>query len=339
MGATLMRIFSGGIVDAFRRRRLLLVVLLIGCGVAALYLVADTFAALVVVRILHGATFALASTASMSLAQAVVPVARRAEGTGYLALSSTVATAIAPALGIVIIEAATYEALFWCSLVTALGGFALAVFVRDERDELPRARQSAAPRGSLLAVAVVPIGIFMLVIGMAFAGMVTYLNGFAIERDLLAGAGLFFVAYGVVMFVGRFVLGRLQDRRGDNAVVLPSALILAIACVVLATATQDWHIVLAGVLCGLGYGSLMPAAQAIAVHSVPPERIGTGISSLFLFTDMAFGVCPILLGLAVGAYGYEWTFAGLGILCLVAIVWYLVVHGRRDVAKRGRVAH
>ncbi len=342
LGSTFMRLFAGGIVDAFRRRPLLLVVLAIGCGVAALYLVADSFAALVAIRLVHGATFALASTASMSLAQAVIPVVRRAEGTGFLALSSTVATAATPALGIVIVGAATYEALFWCSVATAACGLVLALFVREERAAPPRARRSRparVPRGSLLAAPVVPIGVFMLLTGMAFAGMVTYLNGFAIERDLLAGAGLFFVAYGGVMIAGRFVLGRLQDRRGDNVVVVPCTLIMALACAILALATEDGHVVLAGALCGLGYGSLMPAAQAIAVHSVPPERMGTGIASLFLFTDIAFGLCPVLLGLAVTACGYEWTFAGGGLLCLVALVWYVLLHGRRDVAKRGRLAH
>ncbi len=339
IGATATRLFAGGIVDALPRRRLLLIVLLIGCAVSGLYLIADTFAMLVAVRVVHGATFAIASTASMSLAQSVVPERRRAEGTGYLALSSTVATAVGPALGLLLVGVSTYTVLFWCSLVIGITGLGLALFVRDERDLLPRERRGLriAWRG-VLAPSVVPIGLFMMLIGAAYAGIVTYLNAFAIERDLLAGAGLFFVAYATMMFAGRLVLGRLQDRRGDNTVVYPAILIMAAAALAIAGATEDWHVVVSGALCGLGYGSLMPASQAIAVHSVPPERIGTGLSSLFLFTDIGFGICPALLGLAVGGFGYGWTFAGLAGVTLLAGVWYILVHGRKDVAQRGRFA-
>ncbi|WP_224763322.1 MFS transporter [Salinibacterium sp. ZJ70] len=339
IGATVMRLFAGGIVDALPRRRLLLIVLLIGCAVSCLYLVADTFAMLVAVRVLHGATFAIASTASMSLAQSVVPARRRAEGTGYLSLSSTVATAVGPALGLLLVGVSTYTMLFWCSLVIGAAGLVLALFVRDERDLLPRERRGLRIQWSgILAPSVVPIGLFMMLVGMSYAGIVTYLNGFAIERDLLAGAGFFFVAYAAMMFAGRLVLGRLQDRRGDNTVVYPAILVMAAAALVVAGATEDWHVVLSGALCGLGYGSLMPASQAIAVHSVPPERIGTGLSSLFLFTDIGFGICPALLGFAIGGFGYGWTFAGLAGVALLAGIWYVIVHGRHPVARRGRFA-
>lgn len=103
------------------------------------------------------------------------------------------------------------------------------------------------------------------------------------ERDVVSGASMFFLAYAASMFIMRFVLGKLQDRRrGDNVVVYLGLVSFAIALVILAMANQDWEVIVAGAFTGLGYGTLMPASQAIAVRMVPVHKLGTGISTLLL---------------------------------------------------------
>ena len=143
---------------------------------------------------------------------------------------------------------------------------------------------------SVLHPAVLPISGFMLLVGLSYAGILTYLNAYSVERGLTAGAGLFFLAYAAAMLVMRLTLGTLQDRRGDDAVVYPALLCFTAALLVLAFATRDWQVVLAGALSGLGYGTLMPAAQAIAVNAVPSHQLGAGISTLMLFADVGLGL-------------------------------------------------
>ncbi|MCG7447486.1 hypothetical protein MHK11_04215 [Corynebacterium aurimucosum] len=48
------------------------------------------------------AAYAVASTAIMAVAQSVIPDERRAEGTGYFALGTTLATARGPAAGLAV---------------------------------------------------------------------------------------------------------------------------------------------------------------------------------------------------------------------------------------------
>ncbi len=177
--------------------------------------------------------------------------------------------------------------------------------------------------------AVMPVGIFMLFVGLCYSGVVTYLNAYSVERDVVSGAGMFFVAYAISMLVMRFVMGRVQDRRGDNTVIYPALVAFLAALVLLAVADADWQIVVAGVLTGLGYGSIMPAVQAIAVRSVPPHRIGTGISTLLLFTDFGVGMGPVALGFVVSGLGYGWMYLGLAGVLVLAVLWYALTHGRR----------
>jgi MFS family permease len=168
--------------------------------------------------------------------------------------------------------------------------------------------------------------------------VITYLNAYSEQRDVVAGAGLFFVAYAIAMLLMRFVLGTLQDRKGDNVVVYLGLVCFVLALGLLAVADADWHVVVAGALTGLGYGTLMPAAQAIAVSAVPPHQLGTGISTLLLLADVGIGLGPIFLGVLVSATGYGTMYALLAVLVVVAAGLYHAVHGRRDVAKTGRAA-
>ena len=341
VGATVARLFSGYLVDALGRRRMLLISLVVVTVACALYLPAGSMPVLIAVRMVHGFGYAFASTAVMTIAQSVIPDSRRGEGTGYFALGTTLATAIGPALGLFLVGTLDYTWLFWTTLVTAALGLVLGIFLREplaQREAQAQAERSTFSFRDIAHPAVVPIGCFMLLVGICYAGVITYLNAYAEDRGVTTGAGLFFVAYAVAMLVMRLVLGKVQDQRGDNVVVYLGLVCFAVALSILAMANQDWQVVVAGAMTGLGYGTLMPAAQAIAVSAVPSHKLGTGISTLLLLMDVGIGLGPVILGLLLSAAGFGVMYTVLAVLVVVAAVLYHAVHGRHPHAKRGRLA-
>ena len=223
IGATAARFFSGYVVDRFGRRNLMLISL-IGVVVACAGYFLET-SLLVLVRILHGVSYAVANTAMMTIAQSAIPPQRRAEGTGYLALGTTLATAVGPAVGLFVVGSYGYTVLFAASLATAVLGLVLGLVVHQHPSEKAAAaelKQRAHPRfsvRSIIAPRVVPVGLFMLMIGVAYSGVLTFLMSSSAEQGLSAGAGFFFLAYASTMLVMRFVLGRIQDRHGDAVVI------------------------------------------------------------------------------------------------------------------------
>lgn len=339
IGATIARMFAGYVSDTLGRRPVLIVAAVVVTVSCALYIPADSFSLLVIVRVFHGAGYALASTAVMAIVQSTMPPLRRAEGTGYFALSSTLATAVGPAVGLFLVTSFTYDVLFAVTLVTAILSLVLALFVRKpaaQREAEAAKETLKRPRFTWTDIAhpaVIPIGLFMLFVGVCYSGVITYLNAYAEVRDVVTGAGLFFIAYAVVMLLLRFVLGRVQDRRGDNIVIYLGLVSFALALVILSVADSDWQVVLAGALTGMGFGTLMPACQAIAVSLVPTEKLGIGISTMFLFTDVGSALGPILLGGVIAATGYGSMYALLAGVAVVAGIFYYAVHGRLDVAK------
>ncbi|WP_344056413.1 MFS transporter [Prauserella halophila] len=342
VGATIARLFAGGLVDRFGRRRVLWAGLAACALVAALYLAASSLPLLLAVRATHGVLFAVTSTAAMTLAQARIPSSRRSEGTGYFALSITLSTAIGPFMSLEIVDGSGYDTLFWSIFATHAAACLLALLItaKDEPPAPEPARQRTA-RGVLTSMvhpAVLPIGLFMLVIGCVYSTIVTYLNSYTEQEGLEQGASLFFVAYATVMFASRFVMGRLQDRRGDNVVVYSAIVVFAGALLLLGTASADWMIVATGALTGFGFGTLNPACQAAAVSRVPQEQFGVAISTFFLMLDAGVGLGPVVLGLFAAASGYAAMFLVLAGMMLLSALLYLAVHGRRPDARHGRAA-
>lgn len=175
-------------------------------------------------------------------------------------------------MGIFVSANFDYTVLFAVALGSTALGLILSFFLRDPAGNAQPAEPPTFSFKAIIHPAVVPIGIFMVVIGLCYGGVMTFLNAMAEERDLATGAGLFFIAYAIAMLVMRLTLGTLQDRRGDNPVIAFGLIFFAAALLVLAYAQQDWQVILAGALTGLGYGTLMPAAQAIAVSRVQPHQ-------------------------------------------------------------------
>lgn len=333
IGATIARMFAGYLVDLIGNRLMMVVGVAVAVVSCIAYIPTQSLTLLVIVRIIHGIGYAVVSTATMALAQSVIPPARRAEGTGYFALGATLATAVGPALGLWIVGSYSYNILFVTTVVTAVIGGLLSFVVMGRGGVVKEKKEGSRARltwRSILHPAVVPIGLFMLIVGCCYAGIITFLNAYGEERGVASGARLFFLAYAAVMLLGRFFLGRLQDERGDNIVVYTGLVSFAVALAVLGMAQANWQVIVAGALTGLGYGSLMPAAQAIAVRLVPQSQMGTGISTLFLLLDVGVAFGPIALGYLLSAVGYGAMYEVLALVVLLAAAFYFFIHGRRQ---------
>lgn len=347
IGAVFSRLVSGYIIDRFGRRKIVVVSVIATTIACALYIPIDSLGLLYADRFFHGVAYAFACTAIMAMVQELIPSARRSEGTGYLALGTTVSAAIGPALALFLLGSFNYEVLFvvvlGISIVSLIASLVIYFRTSDPEPELDENGNAAEPIKfsfkSIINPKVLPIGLFMLLVAFAYSGVIAHINAFAENRDVVTGAGLFFIAYAISMFVMRSYLGKLQDRRGDNSVIYFGLVFFVISFIVLSLSTANWHVVVAGVLAGLGYGTLMPAAQAVSVGVVDKSEFGSAFSTLFLFVDLGFGFGPVILGAVVSAIGYGSMYAVLAGVGVIAGIYYLFTHARTERAKHGVVKH
>lgn len=335
IGAVIARIFTGKFLDIVGRKRMIVGALVLYTLAALLYPLAGNALLFIGIRVLHGIGFGVSSTAITATIMSTIPAQRRGEGTGYFGLSSTIATAFGPLIALQIVDFLSYDALFYTA--AAVGLFSLVgSLLLSIKERTPSATERAqlknfSPR-TFIDPTSMRIASVMLLAGFAYSGVLSFMATFAVERGLTTAASYFFTAYAAAVFISRLFAGRIQDRKGDNAVMYPALILFALGFVVLAFSHTTLMILIAAILIGFGFGITMPSAQAITIKLSPPHRVGLATSTFFLMLDIGVGFGPILLGTLLPVLGFQGLYLGLAGVMLFAIVVYYFVHHRRQPA-------
>lgn len=338
LGSVLARLLTGQAMEFIGRRRTLLVSMALFLVASALYLTVDSLGMLIAVRVLHGVTFGAASTVVATAVQGMIPPHRRSEGTGWFGTSTTVATALGPLLAFQLTDRFGFDSLF--VLCTVVSGIGLVAAGLVHLPAAPRPEDGSRPRFSLLRILArpaVPVSLIILMSGLAYSGVLAFLNGYAQEQGISpTSASLFFVVYAAVLVLSRFIVGPAHDRYGDNAVVFPLLACLAVAMAVLALWPAVPGLIIAAVLCAFGFGALLTSLQSVAATVVPPFQIGVATSTYFLMLDVGIGLGPILLGSLLPVTGFSGMYLGLASFVVLTMGVYWLVHGRRAQHRPGR---
>lgn len=332
LGAVVSRLFTGKFLDFIGRRRLVMLSMLGYLIIGLAYIPVTNLGVLIALRLVHGVTFGAGNTALVASVQSVIPPARRAEGNGYFATATTLSTAFGPFLAVWLGQNYGFETVF--ILASVLGGAGLLAgwfFAVPERTPTPHEREQlwSMQLSTFIDRAGLGLSLVIGVAGFAYASVLSFLVVHAETLGIPEAASGYFAAYAVSSVVARLVVGRIQDRRGANVVVLPVFAFFILGMGVIGLGTSSPAIIFAGVLVGFGFGSLMPSLLAAVVDLATPARVGVATSTYYLFLDLGSGIGPILLGLVITSFGFPTMFLMCASLALLSAVLYILVHGRK----------
>ena len=315
------------------------VLMLVSC---ALYFVCSAnLALLIVVRVLHGFSFGIANTTVPALVTELLPREQAGTGTGYFMLSNTLGSAIGPWIGLSLANSLSYTVMFVLCTATALvslvSALLLTVDVRIERgggaassDGKPGHSRFGAVLSSFFDPAVFLLSIFMFLVAVAYSGMNSFLNSFTVLIGLQDVAPFVFVLYAVTLLVSRPVAGKIMDRSGENLVLVPSILLMAVGLVILANVNGPVSLLVVGPLIAIGFGNSMSTGLGIIARDGAKGSKTLGVSTFYFLCDLGVGVGPILLGCAVSALGYRPMYLLCAGLAVCAAVYYYLQHGRKQ---------
>ncbi|WP_018990254.1 MFS transporter [Aromatoleum toluclasticum] len=335
------RLVIGQLIDVIGRKRTLIAGTAAFALTTCLYFLSDSVSTLIIVRFLHGAALGVGSTAAGTAVAHIIPPDRKAEGIGHFSLSTTLSSAIGPFLGLWLLQHASFDWIFACSLAVSVIGLLAATRLQvPELDAAHRAmRGFEFSFGRLLERRAVPVAVVAFMAGLCYASVLAFINVYAVELDLVTAASFFFIVYSAVVLLSRPWTGRLMDRKGSNVVVFPCCILLALGLVLLANVQSAVMLLAAAALIGLGFGNLQSVFYAVAVKVVTPQRMGLATSTFFIFLDASLGFGPYLLGLAISQIGYRnlyWAMAALAVLCMGA---FYLLHGRHVARLRAADGH
>lgn len=335
IGTMTGRIFIGRLIENIGRKRTLVIGLILFVLTTLLYFVNLGLTFLLINRFLHGMTLGMASTAAGTIVAQIIPMTRKGEGIGYFSMSSTLATAIGPFIGLYMSQRTSFEMIFVLCVVFGIVSLAFALFTKvPPVDYSGKSDNSKGFKISgYLEPKAIPIAIITLTAALCFSSILSFINFYAIEIDLVETASFFFVVYAIAVLLSRPFTGRLMDNKGANFVMYPAFVFLAAGLLLLSTASTSFTFLTAAVLIGFGFGNLQSTTQAIAVKMTPPHRMGLATSTFFIFLDAGLGFGPYILGFIIPLTGFSYLYAILGFTALAASLLYYVLHGRKERAQ------
>ncbi|MEK4870392.1 MFS transporter [Niallia sp. FSL W8-1348] len=334
IGTLIGRLFIGQAIDRIGRKKTLMIGLLCFTITTGLYFVDLGINFLLFNRFLHGITLGIASTAAGTIVADIIPSSRKGEGIGYFSMSTTLATAIGPFIGLFMSQHTTFQIIF--SFCFLLGIISLFIGILVTVPELTKAtvENTAESKGlklsSFLEPKALPIAFIILLVSLCYSSVLSFINFYAKEINLVDAASFFFIVYAAAIMVSRPFTGRLMDSKGANYVMYPAIILLSAGLLLLSQSESSFTLLLSGVFIGFGFGNMQSCAQAVAVKVTAPHRIGLATSTYYIFLDAGLGFGPYVLGFLIPLTGYPHLYMILSALALVVIVLYYLLYGRLE---------
>ncbi len=325
--------FAGMIYDRVNRKYLVIVSMLINSISVALHAVCTSVPMLVAMRLITGVSFAFTSTGSVVFPAMFVPRFRYGEGLGYIALTTILAQAAGPALGVSLMERVGYQTTFLLAGICGLAAMAVVCFIPYREENTRTARKFRLkdlfePRLTLYMV--------MAALLSGGNGLVSaFLVSIGNERGI-ANIALLFTAYSICMVFIRPFAGKLLDKKGIFVILFPAFLLAAVGLWLVGVGMVLAAMLAAGVLKALGQGAGVPSIQAHCVLLLGKERAGVATSTCQIGQHIGNAFAPILGGFAVEASGYRNTFCGYAVIMLIGGLALLLV--QRFLEKRQSAA-
>lgn len=178
---------------------------------------------------------------------------------------------------------------------------------------------------------VLPVAVLAMLISFSYASIMSFIAPFAASKDLMAYAGLFFVVFAISMMSLRPITGKIYDRKGPQYVIYPALMAFSLGLFLLSQIQTLWGFMLAAVMVGVGFGSVQPCIQTLAIQRAPKHRIGYATSTFYTFYDLGIAIGSLLIGAIIAAYSYQFAFMLCGILTLSSIIYFKLVVQRKTV--------
>ncbi len=318
--AVIIRPFVGWWLDNGVRKVALVVGLLL-LGAAPLgYVFVPVLSMSIAFRMLHGIGLSFSNSTTATVASDVICRPRFAEGMGYFGMATALASAIAPALGLSLMEGFGFGTLYAVAAGIAGLGLVLFAFVRTRKVDVPKKKlnlRTIINRNSLPATAT------MLVFMLTFGALENFVAIFAAENSLPSGS-IYFIVMSVMLLVVRITLGKLVDQRGEAIFVYTCNAAMLVAFLLLALVPNTATYILSAALAGYAFGGLEPSLQSMAVHTSTDETRGSANSTFLCGYDIGYGLGGGLAGSLITAMGYSSMWMIVSLACVTSVLIYVV---------------
>lgn len=330
--ALVVKVFSGTLSDYLGKRKGLTV---LGYGLGALskplFALAPTAGLVLTARLLDRVGKGIRGAPRDALVADIAPPALRGAAFGLRQSLDTVGAFLGPllAVGLMLLWADDFRAVFWVAVVPGLLSVALLVIgLREPPGHSGHRRTNPIRRDNLKRLSraywwVVAIGAVFTLARFSEAFLVLRAQQGGIPVALVP---LVMVAMNVVYALSAYPFGKLSDRMSHTTLLAAGLAVLIAADLVLGV-SDHWGAVIAGVaLWGVHMGITQGLLATMVADTAPADLRGTAYGMFNLVSGLAMLVASLLAGLLWDTLGAAATFHAGAVFCVLALGLLAVRH-------------
>ncbi len=299
----------GNLIDRTGRRPVIRISGVLFALNTAVYMLPLPVNGLFAVRVLHGVSQSMYCVSTQTMVADVVPEERLVDGIGYFGVSSSLATALGPMIGLWVYEQFGASALFTMMTAFAALGAATALGIRAnfKPERLPERRGLGGQLKGLVEVTALLPGLVVFCGMLCYGSASNFLSTCAVARGI-PNISLFFTFASGAMILMRFSTGRITRAFGIFKPVAGGICLVAGSFVLLAFANSLPLMLIAGAIYGFGMGLVQPLLNVVIYRFCGPARRGAASATFGLLSDMGQGLGAAIWGVTTTSVGYTPTF-------------------------------
>ena len=293
------------------------------------YFWSPPFWPLLIVRIFQGIAMAFFSTASFTLIANTTPEIRRGQIFSYYTLSMNFAFALAPYLGMLLINRFNFSILFLACTGSSLASL-LATIKLSKVQGVPPENQSS--RGQpILSLEALPASIMAFMLNVIWGSLGAFFPLYALGHRV-SNPGIFFSAVAITLILGRMVGGKILDLYERKRVIIPCLVVVTLSMAVLTFSTTLFMFILAAVIFGTGWSLLYPSLLVYAIDD-PKAARGPAMATFTALGDLGLGVGPMIMGAVVQWTSYPIMFSCLTLTGALNLFYFYGATRKKQSAK------
>ena len=246
-------------------------------------------------RFFHGVAWGVSTTANSTMVVDLIPKARLGEGMGYFSISTTVGAIIAPSIGILLYNAFSFQMLIYSSVILSLLAIVGLQFVHSSTP----VKYEKRPFRFVEAIFEKDVrfqALLTVITTLGFGAIITFLVLYG-EQKGIEHIFLFFLINATVSTLLRPFTGKWFDKNGPWSIIIVSAILGFLSLVVLSYTTNNLMLIIAAILFGAGYGTMMPCLQTWTVQKVDEAKSGAANATFLSSFDVGVGISAFVLGI------------------------------------------
>lgn len=338
--AILIRPFSGFIADSFDRKKIYIISYFSFIAFFAGYIAAASLMLFIIVRAVHGFTFGAATTTSNTVVIDILPFSRQGEGIGFFGLSSTLAMAVGPVIGLLMYDKFPFVMIFYGSLISGAAGCVFASLVKVPKNEYVKTNETVSFDRFIL-IRGLPIGFNFLLLGIPYGMMTTYIAMYGKYTGIIGGAGTFFAVCAVGLVISRLFSGKQIDKGKIIHVIIVGNFMAALTflCLFFVDKVHLYQSVLyyfSALMMGLSYGMMFPAFNFMFINLAENDRRATANSTYLTSWDLGIAGGVILGGKIIDISKISSIYGVGSVIALLSAVYFIIVSAGYFKRKRLR---